>query len=187
MENSGIICTETDVVAGGIKSPKLYKITKDACNFTKTEKFIKIAESIFSPPKDSLSERVSQGLGWMTKGRQAFDKSEKFLFFFTAIEALLSSDDAPITQTISRHAATILSKEIKGRYKIAEKIKRLYALRSTLVHTGKKSVSMMDVIEIQFYAESLFYEVLELDISMKFKDFQTHLTQASYGTEWPVS
>ena len=46
----------------------------------------------------------------MTRGRQARDRSERLLFFFTAIEALLSGDDktAPVTQTIARRAATIL-------------------------------------------------------------------------------
>jgi hypothetical protein len=35
-----------------------------------------------------LAERVGQGLGWLTRGRQAEDRAERLLYFFTAIEAL---------------------------------------------------------------------------------------------------
>jgi hypothetical protein len=43
---------------------------------------------------------VGQGLGWLSRGRQAESRTERFLFFFTALEALLSSDDKgdPVTQ-----------------------------------------------------------------------------------------
>lgn len=184
----GFVSKDTGVSLAGGEIPKSYLITEDACNFSQAEKFIKLAAIIFSPNKGGISERIGQGLGWMTKGRQSSDKSEKFLYFFTAIESLLSSDDksAPIVQTISRHAATILAEEIGNRHEIASKIKTLYASRSALVHTGKRNVSLRDVMQIQFYAESLFYIVLEkVDINMKFDKFHERLNEASYGTEWP--
>lgn len=176
------------VSIGGSEVPPSYVIDKKAVNFTKRKKFLELAEAVFNPKKSTLAERVSQGLGWLTKGRQAYDKSEKFLFFFTAIEALLSSSDktAPVVQTISRHAASILAKDIKSREHIASELKKLYETRSSLVHAGKRGVPKKDVILIQFYAESLFAVVLStVDLNIKLQSFQKSLNTASYGNKWP--
>lgn len=176
------------VFIGGGEVPPSYTIDKKALGFTKRKKFIGLTNAIFAPKKGTLAERVSQGLGWLTKGRQANDKSEKFLFFFTAIEALLSSSDksAPVVQTISRNAASILAKDVQGREQIAYELKKLYGARSALVHAGKRGVPKKDVILIQLYAETLFWVILEkMDLNIKLETFQQGLNKASYGNKWP--
>jgi hypothetical protein len=155
---------------------------------SQSQKFISQAELIFDPPKKSLAERVSQGLGWQTRGRQAEDRAERLLYFFTAVEALLSMDDktAPVVQTIARHAAVLLTNDNSARAEAAGEVKKLYALRSSLVHAGNRAILWSAANGAQILAESLFDAVLDkVDLKMKHETFCNELANASYGMAWP--
>jgi hypothetical protein len=136
----------------------------------------------------SLAERLGQGLGWMTRGRQTVDRAERFLFCFTAIEALLSGDDkaAPVVQTIARHAAVILQHDPQKRAKLDSEIRSHYAARSALVHAGKRNVSQLEVNTIQNIVEALYKTVIEaIPLETPFSAFHESLSDASYGLPWP--
>jgi hypothetical protein len=169
-------------------SVKSYEIDPQAEAAVADPAFVARAELIFDPPGKSLAERVNQGLGWLTRGRQSADRAERLLYTFTAIEALLSSDDktAPVTQTIARHAATILTDDPAARHKTAALISSLYTSRSKVVHQGNRPVVWTQAKQAQTIAEHLFSRVLHtVDLSMKFADFTGQLSNASYGSPWP--
>ncbi len=140
-----------------------YFIDAEIIAGTQTSDFKEKAQTIFNPPKSSLAERFSQGLGWLTRGRQSEDRAEQFLFFFTAIESLLSSDNKgiPITQTIANNAAIVLSNDAAEREKFVRKIKHLYADRSKLVHAGRRGVSEKAVNTAGVIAEQIYLRVLK--------------------------
>ena len=168
--------------------PCTYLVDETVVALTEEQKFKDRAHVIFNPSKNSLAERFSQGLGWLTRGRQTVDRAERFLFFFTAIEALLSSDDksAPVVQTISRHAATILHTDPQDRKDFAGQLGSLYGVRSALVHAGKRDVSQKQTMEAQRIAEELYKTVMEnYPLDSKFNKFQESLSKASYGSLWP--
>ena len=170
--------------------PCTYLVDDTVVSLTEEQKFKDWAHVIFNPAKKSLAERFSQGLGWLARGRQTADRAERFLFFFTAIEALLSSDDksAPVVQTISRHAATILHTDPLERADFASQLRSLYEFRSALVHSGKRNVSQMQTMEVQRIAEELYKAVMEnYPLDSKFNKFQESLSKASYGSSWPLS
>lgn len=144
--------------------------------------------AIFNAKKGSVGARIAQGLGWMTRGRQASDRSQRLLYFFTAMESLLTSGDkaAPVIQTIARHASVILAKTPETRIEIANKIKKLYGARSSLVHAGERSVTRHDADLIQSIVESTYLSVMsKLDPMMNFDELNTALATASYGGPWP--
>ena len=62
--------------------------------------------------------------GWMTRGRHAEDRAERFLFFYTAIETLVSTTDksAPVIQTIARNAASIITDKPEIFHRFIEEI-----------------------------------------------------------------
>lgn len=123
----------------------------------------------------------------MTRGRQVSDRSERLLAFFTALEALLSSDDksAPVTQTISRHVSVIYTQDIKTRLAVYNQIKWLYSIRSAVVHAGKREVLWQDVNNLQNYAEAVYWTVLNrCDLSMTQDRFAQSLADASHGMRW---
>ena len=185
----GVIVTEQGMSGGGISAPKIYVVDVKVHNVTEGKRFRDQASAIFfGKEKGSLSVRFSQGLGWLTRGRQTADRAERFLFFFTAIEALLASDDqsAPVVQTITRYASVLLTEEPNGRSKVAKRIKKLYEKRSALVHTGQRNVSWTEAKEVQVLAEAIYSRVLdECDLTAKFQVFHESLAEASYGSRWP--
>jgi hypothetical protein len=174
--------------AGKFSNPKSYDVDKQVQSSVSESSFVDRAKLVFDPPKGSLAERISQGLGWLTRGRQSDDRAERLLYNFTAIEALLSRDDknAPIVQTIARNAATILTEDVAARANTARKIRKLYELRSSIVHTGNRPVPWTQTNLAQNLAEDLFWRVLpNADLSSKHDDFIEQLSFASYGSPWP--
>ena len=188
--NQGVTLSENGISLGGGSPPGIYIIDDRVLEITEGEQFKAYAKAIFSPSKGSLAERFSQGLGWLTRGRQASDRAERFLFFFTAIESLLSSDSksAPVVQTIARYASAILHDEPDERIKMSKNIKSLYAVRSKLVHAGERDVLKFQANSVQMIAEELYARVLRsFDLNAQFQSFQDSLNKASYGLKWPVS
>jgi len=187
VENKHLILQGMGLWGAGGNAPKFYEINNEVLNRLEDQEFIRKTEKIFNPGQRSIGLRVAQGLGWLARGRQSEDRAERFLYFFTAIEALLSSGDktAPVVQTIARHVATIIAATVSDRHGIARTIKQLYATRSALVHTGARNVSNTDTTTIQFVAELLFQEVLEkVSLEQSREDFQGGLDKASYGENW---
>lgn len=169
---------------GGGKAGRRYELGEEAKLALSDQAVKDRIALIFEPPSKSLAQRFSQGLGWLAKGRQAKDRSDRFLFFFTALEALLSSDDksAPVVQTIARHAAVLWTNEIPERIKISKNIRNLYATRSALVHAGRRSVTYEGANEIHRIAENIFFSVWDTtDLKMQHSNFFDKLSQSSYG------
>jgi hypothetical protein len=188
--NEGIKLQGSKVLAGGSSVPPWYEADAAVVGTVQAKKFISQAEIIFDPPEKSLAERVSQGLGWLTRGRQAEDRAERLLYFFTAIEALLSTDDktAPVVQTIARHAAVLLTNENAARAQVAKALKSLYSVRSSLVHAGNRSILWSGANDAQVLAESLFQTVLEsANLKTRHETFCNEVAAASYGTPWPAA
>lgn len=188
VHHEGVKLQGSRVLAGGSSVPSWYEIDAAVVATTLEDKFVAQAGVIFDPPRKSLAERVHQGLGWLTRGRQAEDRAERLLYFFTAIEALLSTDDktAPVVQTIARHAAALLSNDNSERAQLAKGLKTLYGQRSALVHSGNRSILWSGANDAQLFAENLFYLVLEkADLTIKHETFCNDLAAASYGTPWP--
>jgi hypothetical protein len=188
LRDVGILVKDGSARIGQLGGPQIYEVGCKLRGTVEGQPFHAKAELIFDPPKGSLAERISQGLGWLTRTRQAEDRAERFLYCFTAIEALLSSEDksAPIVQTVSRNAATIWSADIATRVKISKDIRQLYGLRSKIVHAGNRPVLWGNADAAQQIAEGLFWFVLRrADLSMKHQTFIEELTIASYGSPWP--
>lgn len=188
-DTTGFIMTDETILLDGGSVPKYYQVNKAVADHLQSINFGDRANKIFSHVSKSVGERVAQGLGWMARGRRALDRAERFLFFYTAIEALLASRDrtAPVIQTIARHAAVILAKDVENRYGIAKMIKISYETRSALVHGGRRNISKTEAENAQLIAEILYLEILEkVDLASSSESFEAALSKASYGLHWPA-
>jgi Apea-like HEPN len=163
---SRLTLTPNGASIGGWSVPLHYQIDKTLLEHLDKIGFDSLAAIISAPPARSLAERVARGLGWLTRGRQVESRSERFLYFFTAIEALLSNDDksAPIIQTIARNSATILADAPADRFNLAKDIQRHYESRSALAHTGSRPVSHSGAEHLQAIAEALYVCVFSLGV-----------------------
>nr|WP_321440389.1 HEPN domain-containing protein [uncultured Hyphomonas sp.] len=172
---------------GGGKVVGWYEVTAEIAEQLSSKDVQDRADILFDPSNNSLAQRVAQGLGWMTRGRQATDRAGKLLAFFTALEALLTTDDktAPITQTISRHVSVIHTQNVKNRVEVYNKVKSLYGLRSTVVHAGRREVLGGDVLNLQYLTEAVYWIVLNrCDLAMSRERFAQSLADASHGLPW---
>ncbi len=175
---------DRNVNAGGGSMPVLYTVDNNTLEHFKKIDFDKFSNTIFNYKKNTVAERVAHGMGWLTRGRHAEDRSERLLFFYTAIEALVSSGDksAPVIQTIARNAATILDDRPERRRDIAKDIIESYEYRSSLVHGGRRQVSYTESYKAQRLAESLYDAVItHIDLNKTNEAFETDLREASYG------
>jgi len=166
----------------------IYEIHQKTVNLLAQDNFSQTCNAIFDAKKDTTAECLQRALGWMTKARQSTDLATKFLFFFTALEALLTfSNGAPVTDTIARNTATIIG-EIEARYLIYNDIKKLYDVRSSLVHHGDRNdVSETDCDKLQYYTEITCWKILDNAIDQTLVDFQNNLKTAGFGAKWPLT
>lgn len=175
---------------GGKKLPGIYDIDKKVAKDLQSSECQQRAAILFDPPSKSLAMRVAQGLGWLTRGRQLSDRAERLLSFFTALEALLTSNDKndPVTQTIARHVSVIHNQKIADRVQIYNRVKSLYGLRSAVVHSGKREVLWEDVNTLQRITEAVYGVVLHrCDLAMLQDKFAQSLSDASHGLPWEFS
>ncbi len=189
-EKRSMVSAGKGIGGGGWHAPLLYIVNKALLNHLQSTGFADRANKLFHCGIKTVGERVFQGLGWMTRGRQARDRSERLLFFFTAIEALLSGDDktAPVTQTIARRAATILVDDPTHRLDIFRSITRQYETRSALVHGGRRNVSNLEAKDAQSLVETLYWTVLgKISLSTSSEKFEEDLAQAGFGLPWPLA
>ncbi len=183
-----IVIHNSEGIAGGDwGQPKGYYINSKTARTLKTKKFIKRAEMLFDPPQRTLAERVQSGLGWLTRGRQSAEQAERYLFFFTALEAIFTSSDktTPVTDTISRSISVILMNNNIERAKHFNYMKQSYSIRSALVHGGSRGVSRRDTMSIQAVCDVVYGKLVrEFDLSIKLEDFHNRLRNASFGGKW---
>lgn len=188
-DNEGITIGKDEVFGGGWAPPKHYVVDAAVAKVARSKKIRSVAAAVFQPAENTVAERISRSLGWLTKARQAHDPSERFLFIFTAIEALLTSEDkgAPIIQTVARHAGVILSNKAETRKQVFEQMIDLYRERSRLVHGGRRDVHTEDVNKAQHFAEMLCVSTLrQVRLNMKFEDMEAYLRSASFGGRWKM-
>jgi hypothetical protein len=173
---------------GGGRSISQYKVDTDfEARFHSTE-FQARLNLVLAPKSNSLGARLGNALGWCTRGRQAKDNSERLLYFFTAIESLLSekSGFVPVSDSIARYISVIIAKKIEDRERTYREVKKLYGLRSELVHRGHRNAHWLNANNIQNICETTLHFVWkELDFDCRHEDFIKHLKSATHGTPWP--
>lgn len=187
-EQKHLTIANSSLSLGGWSMPRHYRIDSKTISVTQSPSFIENAAAIFKGADKKLSGRIGRGLGWMTRGRRAEDRTERFLFFFTALEALLSSSnkDAPVVQNIARYAAVLLTDDPRERAHFAKEIKKLYDQRSALVHAGNKNVSQCEADKAQELVEILYSSVMQkVRLEISHDEFHNQLNESSYGTKWP--
>ena len=189
-ENCGMVYNSRELNFGGRKRHPVYKVDERIALDFHSPNFQERISGIFDAKNDSLGKRVGDGLGWLSRGRQCRDNSERLLYFFTALEALLSEQDqfTPVADSISRYASVILAKDISNRAEIYREMKGLYQIRSNLVHRGTRTAHLINSNTLQYFAESCFYFVMkDVNLKLRHSTFLDRLKSATHGVDWAPS
>jgi hypothetical protein len=187
-KGSSVTIHDSGASFGGSWVPMHYVVGSSFVEHMKEQPYYPKLDILFDPPPNSVAERLQRGLGWMARGRISDDDTERLLFFFTAVEALLSDNDksASVVQNISCRGAVILSNDVKKRIDIARLIQDLYGMRSDSVHRGTRRVHGYHARQVQNIVEAIHEAILEKsDIAKSSSDFHASLGRASFGLPWP--
>jgi len=185
-----IVYNERVFHTGGSSIIPSYKIDERFVEDFNSETFQGKLAQVMRPKKASLALRLSNGLGWLSRSRQAEDHATRLLLAFTALESLLSNQDQfqPVADGIARFSSVILSDEPESRIRTFDELKGLYALRSDLVHRGDRNIHALNANNVQYIAESVFSIVLaQSNLEQLHKEFLSSLRDASFGGSWTAS
>ena len=140
-----------------------YKITPDILTYLKENCYLDLLGNILAKEANSredLENRIINAMRWIGTGIQSGNDCDKILMFVIAIECLLNQKkDESISSAIAERCAFLLSEEPDRRIKNDEKVKRLYDIRSKIVHEGLTDITAEDVGSAQWLAISCLFGI----------------------------
>jgi len=180
--------SSSNYLLGGGKIDGFYEITTKVFNDLSKDDIQSKIDQVFDHNPNTIAEQVYYAAGWLSKGRQALDRSERHLNFFTAIETLLTrqSSNSPVIDTIARHGSVLLARTPTNRPIVFTAFKRLYGNRSQTVHRGYRKTVGTEAQEAHYLAELLIRRILDkCDLSQSHDSLCNALSDASFGDKWP--
>lgn len=173
----GLIYTNTNLTLGGFSMPQVYAITPNIVKAINKTDFMEIGNQLLDYSKlktNILAFNVFTALDWMARARQSEIFAEKYLFNFTAIEALLSDKrklpSLGLTNNIAGYTAELLTSiismkdcktgSLENTNKIYMFMKDLYETRSKIVHNGLTKVNFNEAAISQTFAELVVFGII---------------------------
>jgi hypothetical protein len=126
----------------------------DLRQFNQTDAFTRATELLAKELLNPFEKRLVSALQWA--GRASFQDriDQAFLFYAISLENLLlgTKSEVELSYRLSIYGAHLLGKDQKNRNKIHQNLKKLYRLRSVLVHAGSAPVRDIELAMIRSYA-----------------------------------
>ena len=122
---------------------------------------------------DDYAERIKTASLWYLEGYCAESDTFKFIDYTIAVESLLGpepkdrkkdKENIPLTQTLSDRFGFSLGESLKDRFKIRKEFKRIYNIRSRIVHSGKVILNKDDnehLNKLEEMAKQLISDAIE--------------------------
>jgi hypothetical protein len=125
---------------------------------------IEAAETLLdvSRTRSEFDQTTVAALSWAGRATMARGLEEAFLLHAIALESLLLPETNPqeLGYRLGLRAAFFLAEDSQSRRMIQQKIKKLYGVRSKIVHSGSYRVSMSEYQEMRVVAKRCIYRAL---------------------------
>ena len=139
--------------------------------------------------RNEMQRRVVLAAEWIGKGVNDPDTAKAFVQFVFAIEVLLSTNtkgliSPSIMSQISEAAAMLLARDFEARCKMERLVKKLYHLRSRVVHQGKSQVAaseLSDALRVAKGLTRLFLTDPVMNSLEKTDELSRQLKKMKYG------
>jgi hypothetical protein len=149
----GILRGKEVVAHGRLQGPAV-KLNLETID--ETPLFKRAKELLSKERLNSFEQRMLSALQWA--GRASFQEriDQAFLFYAISLENLLlgTKNEVELSYRLSVFGAHLLAKRGQDRSQIHKNLRRLYKLRSILVHAGSTSVRDIDLGLIRKYAKT---------------------------------
>lgn len=116
---------------------------------------------LLSDRRSKVGELLIRAVRWGGRAVSAESLEDKLLFFTIALECLgLPDGYSELSYRLAQRVARVIGTDIESRQSAFADVKRLYDMRSAIVHGGQKEVSEYDVATIHAIALSFVIHML---------------------------
>ncbi len=135
----------------------------------------KVWEIFAKAEPNEMQNRIRNAIKWYGKAINDYDLNQTFIQLVFAIETILNYKETneiitpSISYKISEALSFIISDNRDDRMNTFSKFKKLYGLRSGIVHGGKHEIKRNEVLGVMFFAKKLIATLLVSDSFSKFK------------------
>ncbi|WP_095101748.1 HEPN domain-containing protein [Pseudomonas sp. Irchel 3A5] len=139
-------------------------------------------------PLDEIGRKISRAVEWVGEAYIEKNKASAFLKAAVAMEVLLKVDEkgvisSSIVSTMAEQCAFLLGRDADDCFEIEGKVKAMYGVRSSIVHSGSSSVDDSLLQEFLDLIRQIIFKVVELKISLNLKhmkELQATLKKRKY-------
>ncbi len=126
--------------------------------------FTRALEIISKVTRTSLEDRLLSAIQWAGRATVEERREEAFLLFTVALESLVVSneDKEQITQRFAIRGAHLIGQHFASRKELYKRLKKLYGLRSAIVHSGSIKVTDADKGTIAYFVRAAIFTMLTL-------------------------
>lgn len=172
------VFTDTDVSAGGFSIKRLFQSESSMVRSAVRRVASSLKES------NKVEEVILRSVRWGGRATAEKTREESFLFFVIALECMLLPDgnSGELRYRFSQHIAQLIGRDTSERKRIMKKAKKLYDIRSNIVHSGHYEASEERYCEIRNIAKTIIYKLLtdqriqEFHSSKQFEDWLDELS-----------
>jgi hypothetical protein len=124
--------------------------------------FPRMSEILRKDRPTSFEDRLISAFQWAGKASVEPRKEEAFLLFAISLESLLMERDdrLEITDKLALRGAHLIAGDLKSRLAVYKDLKRLYKIRSEIVHSGSVDVGEDQLSQIRYYVRLALYIAL---------------------------
>lgn len=135
----------------------------------------KLLKRSFEEKAHQIDEKIFDSISWFSESQKNTNAPHKIIVFIIALETLLSdsrmadgTSDKSISELFSDRGAIILHEDYENRLKTKKKLKKIYGLRSAIVHGSKREVAksaneeLNTVFEIEHITAEIILKTIDL-------------------------
>jgi hypothetical protein len=154
-----------------------------------TQTGLNIINDLFQPQNNNeIAKRIRQSVIWYSKAVDADSLEEKFVNLAIALECLVIGNEGKepyastgsINQKIGERVAFLLGDDLNSRVSFESKAKKLYGLRSAIVHTGA-SITHYDLAQMDELVRHVVFAFSKHGFS-SWKKFLNWIVHERYNT-----
>jgi len=136
-----------------------------------------------------LKTRLLNSIEWIGKAKHELEPEKAFIQFLFAIEALMNFNEhgiisPSISYGMKESIAFLIGKNSEERLEIDEVFTKLYEIRSSIVHGGKKEFTSFDIEDANNLAERIVYKFISTPklMEMSIDRIRTEIKKRKYAS-----
>jgi len=146
-------------------------------NFSEAAELTVTIDAVYSGEPESRYAPVRTAFDALRLGLYAFNVSMRFLQEAIALEALCSASDTEVTHRVAMTCAILIGTEPEQRKMLYKEAKRLYGIRSRIIHGSGKRATIQDLKDIEQFTRQILRRILANDI---LPNYETTLKQREF-------